>query len=267
VLPLGSNNAADRRIQKSMQSTSKPFPHLNAHRIQRTTRQDFARCFILIAIVASFVSGNAFAQLRGPKITNETQVRPTTRPTIIYVSDFSIDSYDFATAPVKSRLNRGIVRGALDQIKGTDSSPQGQAQAVVDTMSNTIVSELQNKGFTARRVRQGIRPNNGWVVRGKFSTVDQGDRAIRTAVGFGAGSATLNVDVILGEVVGGKEKPILTFGTTNKTGKGPGGIAMAAATKNPYAIAVKYALSGKDLQRNIRKTGKAVADQFAKAAS
>jgi hypothetical protein len=104
-------------------------------------------------------------------------------------------------------------------------------------------------------------------VRGKFSTVDQGDRAVRAAIGFGAGAANLNVDVILGEVVGGKEKPILTFGTSNKTGKAPGGVAMAAATKNPYAIAVKYALSGKDLQRNIRITGKAVADQVAKAAS
>jgi hypothetical protein len=220
-----------------------------------------------IVVISSLTCLDASAQLRGPKVNAETKSRPTTRPTTIYVSDFSINSSDLATGPVKSRLNTGLVRGTLDQIKGTDSSPKGQAQAIVDTIGNTIVSELQSKGFAARRVREGAKPASGWIVRGKFSTLEQGDRALRTAIGFGAGSTNLNVDAILAEIVNGQEKPISLIDTSNKTGKGPGGVAMAAATKNPYAIAVKYALSGRDLQKNIRKTAKAVADQVAKSAS
>jgi Domain of unknown function (DUF4410) len=146
-------------------------------------------------------------------------------------------------------------------------SNQTQAQAIVDTVGNTIVSELQSKGFPARRVREGAKPATGWLVRGKFSALDQGDRALRTAVGFGAGSTNLNVDAILAEIVNGQERPISLIDTSNKTGKGPGGVARAATTENPYAIAVKYALSGRDLQKNIRKTAKAVADQIAKSAS
>jgi hypothetical protein len=40
---------------------------------------------------------------------------------------------------------------------------------------------------------------------------------------------------------------------------------MAAATKNPYAIAVKYVMSGRNLETNIRKTAKLI-DQIAKKA-
>jgi len=179
----------------------------------------------------------------------------------------SLNPNDLVAGPVKSRLNSGIIRGTLDTIKGTDSTPEGQAQAIVNTMSNSIVSELQGKGFAAVRIRNSSQPSSGWFVRGKFSTVDQGDRAVRTAIGFGAGATNLNVDVIVDQVAGGKEKAILLFDTANQSGRGPSGLLMAGTTKNPYAIAVKYALSGRALETNIRKTARSIADQIAKTAS
>jgi hypothetical protein len=210
---------------------------------------------------------DASGQLRGPKVTNETQLGRASRPKTIYVTDFSIDPNDLAAGPVKSRLNTGIIRGTLDTIKGTDSSPEGQAQAIVNSMSNSIVSELQRKGFAAVRIRSRSQPSSGWIVRGRFSTVDQGDRAVRTAIGLGAGATNLNVDVIVDQVAGGQKKPILLFDTANKSGRGPSGLLMAGATKNPYAIAVKYALSGRALDTNIRKTASSIADQIDKTAS
>jgi hypothetical protein len=82
-----------------MHIAPKPFPRLHIRRIGQTTERNFPRWFLFLAvgIVASFVCGDVFAQLRGPKINKESQVQPTTRPTIIYVSDFAIDSNDFAT--------------------------------------------------------------------------------------------------------------------------------------------------------------------------
>jgi Domain of unknown function (DUF4410) len=74
-------------------------------------------------------------------------------------------------------------------------------------MSSTIVTDPQNKDLSATRISSNTKAGDGWVVRGRFSTVDEGDRTMRTAVGFGASSTNPNVDVVLGEVVRGQEKP------------------------------------------------------------
>jgi hypothetical protein len=39
-----------------------------------------------------------------------------------------------------------------------------------------------------------------------------------------------------------------------------------ATSKNPYAMAVNYVMSGQNLETNIRKTAKLIADQVAKKA-
>jgi hypothetical protein len=58
----------------------------------------------------------------------------------------------------------------------------------------------------------------------------------------------------------------LLFGTSKENSKAPGGVAMAAATHNPYAMAIKFVRSRNDLERNIRQTAKLIADQIAKKA-
>jgi hypothetical protein len=211
---------------------------------------------------------SGFGQLRGPKVTQETQLpQKLQRPAMVYVSDFGINPDDLQKGgPLRQRLNQGLLRSTMDQVQGKDSTPEGQAAAIVEKMSSAIITNLRNKGLSATRVGSTKAPGDGWIVQGRFSTVDEGDRAMRTAVGFGAGSTNLNVDVVLGEVVRGQEKPILLFDTGNSTGKGPGGVAIAAATKNPYALAVKYVMSGRNLETNIRKTAKLIADQIAKKA-
>jgi hypothetical protein len=210
---------------------------------------------------------SAFGQLRGPKVKNEQELATTLRrPKAIYVSDFGINPADFAASGPAERLNNSGIKARINSLRGEDSSPEGKAQSIVNQMGNGIVENLQNKGLSSTRVRSGLRPSSGWVVRGRFSAVDQGNRAMKTAIGFGAGATNVNVDVTLNEIVNGKEKPILLFDTTNSNGNAPGGLAMAAATKNPYAIAIKFAMSGRDLQRNISKTAKLIADQIAKKA-
>jgi hypothetical protein len=229
-------------------------------RVKRS-RGNALLCVALGIALSTGLTRGAFGQLRGPKITNETQLQRTLkRPSTIYVSDFAIDPGDFAPS------GPGVLKGVIGNIRGQDSSPEGEARAIVDQMGGAIVENLQNKGLRATRVRSGAKPATGWVVRGRFSTVNQGNRTLKTAVGFGAGSTDVNVDVVLKEVVKGREKSILLFDTENRNGNGPGGLAMAAATKNPYAIAIKFAMSGRDLQKNIRKTAKLIADQVAKKA-
>lgn len=49
-------------------------------------------------------------------------------------------------------------------------------------------------------------------------------------------------------------------------GNGTGGIAIAAASHNPYAMAIKFVRSSKDVDRSVQQTAKLIADQIAKKA-
>ena len=219
--------------------------------------------------ISTILTGGAFGQIRGPKVTNERQPASVAKgPRAIYVTDFTINPADLAPAgPGGGLLSNSGLKARISSLKGEDPSPEGQARSIVNQMSDAIVQNLQAKGLSATRGRSGIGPSGSWIVRGRFSTLDQGNRAMKATLGFGAGSTNVNVDVTLSEIVKGKEKPILLFDTSNNNGKGPGGLAMAAATKNPYALAIKFAMSGRDLQKNISKTAKLIANQIAKKAA
>ncbi len=70
-------------------------------------------------------------------------------------------------------------------------------------------------------------PDHGWLVAGEFITVDQGSRALRTAVGAGAGQTTLQTRVYVYDLSISKTQYILSFETgvpdaAGGTGKGSG---------------------------------------------
>ncbi len=70
-------------------------------------------------------------------------------------------------------------------------------------------------------------PNHGWLVTGEFITVDQGSRALRTAVGAGAGETTLQTKVYVYDLSVSKTQYVLAFRTgvpdaSGDTGSGSG---------------------------------------------
>lgn len=70
-------------------------------------------------------------------------------------------------------------------------------------------------------------PDHGWLVAGEFVTVDQGSRALRAAVGGGAGGTTLQTIVYVYDLDVSKTQYVLAFrtgvpDTDNETGSGSG---------------------------------------------
>lgn len=70
-------------------------------------------------------------------------------------------------------------------------------------------------------------PDHGWLVTGEFTTVDQGSRALRTAVGLGFGETTLQTTVYVYDLDVSKTQYILSFRTgvpdpKHDTGAGSG---------------------------------------------
>ncbi len=67
-------------------------------------------------------------------------------------------------------------------------------------------------------------PHEGWVIRGRFVRVNQGSRALRAIIGFGAGGTKMETEVEVYDLSRPSSKPFLKFSTTGGSNAEPGGI-------------------------------------------
>jgi Domain of unknown function (DUF4410) len=222
--------------------------------------------FGAIIVLAPVVS---FGQLGRVRLTHETQVgNALPKPAAIYVTDFVLDPSQLQSSnPLQERMQEGgLLRQRLNSLRGRDTSSKGRAQSLVNLMADSIVQDLQAKQLHAQRASIGVAPKTGWVVKGRYKTLEQGSRVASSEIGFGAGSPVVQVEVTLDEIQNGRQKPILLFGTNKENSKAPGGVAIAAASHNPYAMAIKFVRSKNGLERNVKQTAKLIADQIARKA-
>jgi len=71
-------------------------------------------------------------------------------------------------------------------------------------MSESLVQDLNENGISARRLAPGESlPSTGWLVRGVFTEVQEGNRVRRAVIGFGAGKTELHVLVYLDDLANG----------------------------------------------------------------
>ncbi len=111
----------------------------------------------------------------------------------------------------------------------------------------------------------------GWLVRGSFLQVDEGNR-LRRAIG-GAGQTDMQVAVTVDDLtVNPSQTPLLQLNTdtdaksTKSPGSGGGGnkkLPSAGGRMALYSIALKYVLAGYDLDRNAKETGAKIAEEVA----
>ena len=183
---------------------------------------------------------------------------------VIYVTDFELDAE--AVKP-----QSGLLPGPLGQVlRGGPSalkSPAERAHYLVDLMAKTLTNSLINEGINARRLAKGEpRPAVGWVVRGTFTHVDQGNRFERAAIGLGAGKTELTVIVAVDNLKAGTPTPMNDIVSGAHSSKMLGAAPGAIIRFNPAAVAAKFALSGIDLERNVVKTATNIATELAKEA-
>ncbi len=126
---------------------------------------------------------------------------------------------------------------------------EGQELATFKTglqnmMTAGITEDVADKlGVTAVDARK-FHPKlneNAWVIRGEFIQVNQGSRALRGIVGFGAGGTKMLTKVEVYDISGNDPKPFLTFSTTGGSNAEPGAISAIATT--PLMIVIQAAAS------------------------
>ncbi|GLQ87823.1 DUF4410 domain-containing protein [Dyella flagellata] len=200
------------------------------------------RYLSIVAVWSAFVVSTCFA-------ATETAPPPKPNAPVVYVSNFELDA-----APAQAgQATRGVLgRGGLLH---RNQDPQAQAQEMVSLMSDTLTQDLKKAGIDARRTLPGAElPKTGWNVHGVFLSVDQGNVARRAMIGFGAGHSSLQVAAAVDDLAKPGQAPLQTIAEGNG-GHMPGAIIML----NPYAIAAKVVLAGRDQDKAIKNAAKQIA--------
>jgi Domain of unknown function (DUF4410) len=189
-----------------------------------------------------------------------------TKNTPIYVSDFDLDAQNVAVdqgGPV-SQARPGILERPR---KREQKDPEAQAKKLVDTMSKSLVEDLQKAGYKAQRLAPGQeKPTSGAWVHGVFTEADEGNRMHRAMIGFGSGEAKMELQVTLTDLAA-PEKPLYTEATDNTSAKKMG----AVITMNPYVAAAKFVMEKNAPEKTVKKTAGEISaeivNQFKQASS
>jgi hypothetical protein len=148
--------------------------------------------------------------------------------------------YDFKVSAAQVSENDGPLQKVYWAVK---KSNDDQAQAdrlsvgekAAHELSEDLVKQLQELGFDAQTLPRGTAPGgNALIVDGEFLNADEGNRARRMIIGFGAGASKLETQVTVSRVsTQGPAQELLSFKTYSDSGKMPG----AAVTMGAGAAA------------------------------
>lgn len=225
----------------------------------------------LLLALATLSLGITTGNCGSAKIPNQREISatPTNKPTVIYVTDFDLDAVNIKAEkgllPPPPKMP-GPLGNALPPPPGAPKDPQKLARELVDEMSESLVKELTKAGLNARRLTNTNNlPASGWLVRGVFTQVNQGNQLERAVIGFGKGKTDLQVVVDIADLAHGTPKDFYELSTTAHSGKLPGAGPMIVLC--PAGAAARFVIAGKDLNRNVKQTAAKVATEVAARAS
>jgi hypothetical protein len=191
---------------------------------------------------------------------------PAKLPKTVYVSDFILDAQRIESDQgVKGVLPSGRL-GQIGQRLPHPmavSDPQARAREIVNDMSQSLIRNLRNKGFTTQRLSgtQATLPRDGWLLQGIFTEVDEGNRIKRAVIGFGRGATRMNVQVGVSNLASAQpQTPFILFGTIKDPKKVPG----AAVTANPYVAAARFVMEKNATEKDIEKTAEQIVNEILK---
>jgi hypothetical protein len=167
----------------------------------------------------------------------------------VYVSDFELEAQDVQVDQGSAIGQRrpGILERPQ---KREQQDPAAQAKKLVDTMSESIVSDLQKAGYKAQRLASGeTKPSTGAWVHGVFTQADEGNRLHRAVIGFGSGKAKMELFVTLTDLAR-PEKPLYEATTEGDSKDKPG----AVISMNPYVAAAKFVMEKNAPEKTVKST-------------
>jgi hypothetical protein len=212
--------------------------------------------YALMVLMCTAPAGFAQSVPASPETAQPKHV--FTKDMTIYVRDFELDAQNVQVDKgVAGQVRPGIFERPS---KREQQDPEAQAKKLVDTMSKSLVDDLHKAGYKAQRLRPGDpTPSLGALVSGVFTEVDEGNRMRRALIGFGTGSAKMDLYVTMSDL-SSPQKPLYNATQEDTSGKKPG----AAITLNPYVAAAKFAMEKNAPEKTVKKTASQISDEVVK---
>jgi hypothetical protein len=96
-------------------------------------------------------------------------------------------------------------------------------QAITTLLQDYTVQNVSKHVAPATKVASAsAAPKAGWLVTGRFTRINSGNRGMRMIVGLGAGGSKMETEVEVYDLAAGKGKPFLHFSTSGGTNAMPG---------------------------------------------
>ena len=213
-----------------------------------------------LVLAASLLTG-----CKSGTVTSQREFAPAggARPAVIYVADFELGAEKIQHEDGILSSRPGLIGGVGKRLSGAPQDPEARARKLVELMAESLVKELTQASFTAIRLVPGTPlPAAGWLVRGIFTEVQEGNRLRRAMIGFGTGQTDVQVVVGIDYLSQGASKPLFELDTDARSGKTPG--AAPTLALGPYGAAARFVMSGKDLEKNVKQTAAQIAAQVTK---
>jgi len=190
-----------------------------------------------------FILGCASISVR--QVEEATQFAPKNPPDIIYVAPFDVEKAEF-------KVDR----------EGEELTEFKKATAIV--LQEAIVERISKSYGTAQSLGAHQKlPKQGWIVIGKFIKVNQGSRALRAIIGFGAGGTKMETEVYLYDLSQAPPAPFICFKTSGGSNAEPGFIIEST---NPISVATGFigVLGGlaKGITDDSKRTSRMVTSQI-----
>jgi hypothetical protein len=175
---------------------------------------------------AALLTALTLAVLAGCAPTNVQQTIETTsalpRPNHILV-------YDFAVSPDEVKLDEGLSAELRQRYEPyLNGSPRTAQElkighSVAYVVADELVKKIQSDGLWAERA-MGYPTNRGntLLIKGQFLTIDEGNRAERVVIGFGAGRTDVQANVQVYEMTAEGEREVETLRGSGESGAKPG---------------------------------------------
>jgi hypothetical protein len=177
---------------------------------------------------------------------------------VVYVADFQLEVEAENDASRRPFQVRKRIKDRVDLVAG-EESPEKKAKEIVDTLAESIIAELSGKGVVSKRLYKQSPPvSQCWVLEGEFVERDEGDRLKRAVIGFGSGSADMQVGITLSEIADKGARVLLDTSIDGKKNRTPG----AVITRNPYVAGAKFILTKNAPDRDVKKLGSQIADRI-----
>ncbi len=182
-----------------------------------------------------FLAGCASVSVKDKQVASGS---PQTRPVKIIVRDFDLSE------------------SALNVDRTGDELSKYRAQSI-ENMSLSIVNEITTFYPVERLQANAPLPiGNYLLLEGKITRVNQGSRALRMVVGFGAGGTKMETEVTLSSVSQTTEQRILSFSTSGGSGAEPG----LVGDPTPVGAATNIATNtGKGVTDDTKRTARMIA--------